>query len=98
MNNDLMLYARGDLTPVRADRAVAGKAKQVFDEVRLTSLKAEGALALAGKIMEGVVELDKHRRALAGEDAVLNMMLTDIEVTAVARASRIQRELFDRWS
>jgi hypothetical protein len=97
MNNDLMLYTSGEARVVRRDRAVAARAKPIHDEVRLSAFKADGAMALAGHIMEGVVSLDQHRRMLAGNDPVTNSLLADIEQQALFTVKNIQANLYNGW-
>lgn len=96
-DGELMRYSNGEVVP-KHDRAVARRAKAVHDEVRLAAFKADGALALGGHIMDGVVGLDQHRRALAKNDPVLNTMLAEIEATAVQSAAKIQADLYKGWN
>lgn len=96
MDGNLMRYNDGSGTRVpRVDRPVARDAKKVHDEVRLAAFKADGALALGGHIMEGVVGLDETRRNLAKDDPVLNALLADIEQTALFAAKKVQKNLFN---
>lgn len=97
MNNELVRYATGDVRPRIADIAIARKAKQIHDEVRLTALKVDGAMALAGHIMEGLVAMDDRRRQLAKDDPVTNEMLARIEATAVNQIGVIQMNLYNGW-
>lgn len=94
MNNELVRYATGEVKPLKQDRAMAVKAKKVYDEVRITGLKVDGAIALAGHVMEKVSELDAQRRALAGDDPVTNQILVDIELHAMAQVKSIQNSLY----
>ena len=96
MDGELMRYMHG--APVaRTDQAVTGRAKQVYDDMRLAAFEADGALALAGHIMEGAAGLDAHRRALARNDPTLNAMLSGIELDALGAVRRIQRGAHDSW-
>lgn len=97
MSDELMRYMHRDARPARYDRAVAARAKPIHDEVRLSAFKADGALALAGHIMEGVVSLDMHRRMLAGNDPVTNRLLADIEQQALFSVRQIQANLYNGW-
>jgi hypothetical protein len=97
MSGELMEYMNGDARVSRRDREVATRAKQVHDEVRLAAFKGDGALALAGHLMEGTVELDERRRALAKGDPITNALLADIEQTAVFQVRKIQSRLFNDW-
>jgi hypothetical protein len=97
MSNELMRYTTGEARPARYDRQVARQAKPIHDEVRLSAFKADGALALAGHIMEGVASLDTHRRMLAGNDPVTNRLLADIEQQALFSVKTIQAKLYNGW-
>lgn len=79
-------------------RTAAGRvaARAITDETRLTALQADAALALGGHIMEGVVNLDMHRRHLAKDDVTLNLLLAEIEAETVQQVKAVQRSLF-RW-
>lgn len=94
MNNELMLYARGYLPVRRGDRQVAKLGKQIYDETRVAGLKATATLALASHMMEGISELDQHRKRLAGDDPMLNALLGQIEMGAIRKLSGIQTSLF----
>lgn len=96
-NNQLVRYTTGEVVPRKADKAVAAAAKKVYDETRLAGLKADGAMALAGHIMDGYVMLDQKRQALTDGDPVLNAMLAEIQVAAVRKVKSIQSNLFDGW-
>lgn len=97
MSSELMQYMQGTVAPAKQDREVIQQAKKIHDEVRLSAFKADGALALAGHIMEGVVGLDNHRRQLAGNDPVTTALLADIEQEAINSVKRIQRDLTSGW-
>lgn len=97
MSDELMRYTSGEARVVRRDRAVAARAKSIHDEVRLAAFKADGALALAGHVMEGVVALDTHRRMLAGDDPVTTALLADIEQQALFSVKKIQANLYNDW-
>lgn len=97
--------ARADL-PARADRqhrrALAREQRglematnNVKAETKLAGVRVDAAAALAGKIMERVVDIDSHRRALASNDETLNAILMRIELTFVAKAEQVQRGLGD---
>lgn len=94
---DLMPYADGSQRVRRRDRDVAKDAKAVYDEVRLAAFKARGALELGAHVMDGVMELDEHRRELAGDDPVTVGLLAEIERQAINSAKAIQRNLYNRW-
>lgn len=97
MHNDLIPYATGEIRPRRGDRELVGRAKTIYDNVRLAALEADGAMALGAHIMEGTAQLDAHRRSLAGNDAALNAVLCEIELNTVRQAQTIQRQAFNRF-
>jgi len=98
MSGELQRYASGNAQPARVDRAVARQARTVYDEVRIKSFQADGALALAGHIMEGVVGLDARRQALSQGDPITNALLADIQTQAMFQVRKIQAQLFDDWN
>ncbi len=98
MSGELQRYAAGNVRPARMDRAVAREAKAVYDEVRIKAFQADGALALAGHIMEGILGLDQKRRTLAQDDPVTNALLADIQSQAMYQVKKIQANLFDDWN
>lgn len=97
MHNDLIPYVTGEVRVSRHDREVAARAKRVYDEVRLSAVKADGAMALGAHIMEGTAQLDAHRRQLAGNNEALNAVLCEIELTTIRQAQTIQRQTFNRF-
>ena len=95
MHNDLVLYATGEVRPQKQDRALAGRAKRVYDDTQLAAMEADAAMALGAHIMEGTAQLDAHRRALAGNDPQLNAVLCEIELSTIRTAQTIQRRTFN---
>jgi hypothetical protein len=95
MQDDIMRFLNGDAP--RPSRAVVSRAKQTRGEVQIAGFMADGAMALAGHIMEGVVDLDAQRRMLAGNDPILNTLLADIEQTALFSVKKIQTGLYSQW-
>jgi hypothetical protein len=98
MSGELMRYVSGDVRPARVDRELVRQAKAVHDQVRLASFQADGAVALAGHLMEGMVGLDEHRRALAKDDPITNALLADIEQQAILSVKKIQANLYNGWA
>lgn len=98
MSNELLRYLNGDAPVARSDRAVARQGKAVYDEVRLKALQVDGAMALAGHMMEGITTLDLKRQTLARASGSqeLNVLLAQIEGTALAQAQQIQQKLY-KW-
>lgn len=97
MQGELMPYVQGETAVPKRDRQVARKAKQTYDEVRLTGYRISGGMALAKHTMDEVEALDAHRRRLAGDDPVLGMALLDIEADAVRGAKSSLRRYNDDW-
>lgn len=97
MDNELVRYANGAVVPTKAERGVAKAAKAVYDEVRMTALKADGEMALAGHIMQKAKELDDLRRSIAQEDPVMHSILIDVEKKALQKAALHQHNMFDPW-
>jgi hypothetical protein len=97
MDNSLVNYVTGSVVPAVRDRAVARKAKDIYDEVRLAGMKADGAMALAGHIMEGFNTLDSRRRALSNGDPMNDIMLSEIQACAMLKIKQIQLNLYSQW-
>lgn len=77
----------------RPRRDLSPQGRNVYDEVRLAALKADGATALAGHMMSRLRELDDNRRQLVQDDATLNLICAEIESEAVQQCKEIQRRL-----
>ena len=97
MTGDLARFAKQEMSPRKQDRAVAAAAKLVFDEVRLAALKADGAIGLAGHIMEGMTGLDERRQTLSTGDRANDIMLTEIQIAALRAVKAIQAKLYNQW-
>ena len=95
MNNDLMLFAIGDIAPRKGDRAIAARAKAIYDEVREKDLMARGAFALAADIMDGANALDDKAERMAGDNPRKQRILGEIELNAIRQTMRIQNSLYD---
>jgi hypothetical protein len=97
MANEIVHQLAGVVSPRSGDRLSrrgTTLARHYVEEVRLAGLQVDGALALAGHLVEGLVDLDTHRRRLAGDDVGLNLLLSEIEATAVRQCQRIQSDLY----
>jgi hypothetical protein len=97
MASEMMRPDKDGLRPSRADRQTQALAKKLINEVRIAALKTDGALALGDHIMTEIVELDDHRHALGRDNLALNLVLAEIEATAISQCKGIQRGLFNRW-
>lgn len=69
----------------------------IFSEVRNAVLRADGVIAFGAHVMEGLVDLDDHRKHLAQEDITRNLLLAEIESETVRQIKAIQRGLVNPW-
>lgn len=97
VQGELVQYTTGQAVVPRQDRALVRQAKRLSDEVRLAAFKADGVMALADHIMERALVLDQRRRTLAGENPIVDLMLSEIEATALRKVRVIQDGLFGTW-
>lgn len=97
MNNELARKARGEVSTKRGEKQVVADARDVIQGVQLAAIKADGALALGGHIMQGAVELDKLRQQLSKGDTAMNLLLSEIEATTISQAQSIQRSAFGNF-
>jgi hypothetical protein len=97
MQNDLILYASGDVTPQRGNRQVAARAKQTYDETRLAGFKVDAVMALGAHIMDGSAQLVAHGQALAGGNPQLGAVMSTIAADTIRQAQTIQRQAFNRF-
>lgn len=98
MDGELMRYSTGQAKPARAERQVASAAKEVYDRVRLEALKAQGAMALGGFMMDGLAEMDAHRARLDNGNPVLQIALSEIFGMTINQCNDLQRNLYKpRW-
>jgi hypothetical protein len=98
MDGELMHYNTGRAKPARTDREVAAAAKEVYDRVRLEALKAQGAMALGGFMMEGLAELDARRARLENGNPILQIALSEIFGKAINQCHDLQDDLYrSRW-
>lgn len=80
----------------RRERGTVERHRQAIKrDVQIQAAKVDGAVALAGYSMEQVIKLDNHRAALAQEDPNRNLLLSEIEATALNQVKRIQAGLYD---
>ncbi len=92
--NELTMYSQGLLSVPRDDRAVAQRAKSVYDDTRLAAYQVTGMLQVGAHIMTGMVQLDGYRRQLAGDDPFLNDMCLAIEANTLRNVANIHNGMF----
>ncbi len=100
MTNDLTPWQenRSSLIPSRAERDHNRTMNSLVRATQVQGMRVDAEAALTGRIMERAVDLDNYRRALAGDDPVLDSVLTRIEVGFVEKALRHQRDFGSMWS
>ena len=97
MDNQLMRYSQGTEVVPKQDRAIAAKGKVTVDEVRFKALQADGAMALASHLMDGLIQLDAKAQSLAQGDPIKMAILMEIEAGAIRQCKNIQNSLYDNW-
>lgn len=97
MDNELMRYATGEVKPRSVDRRVAVQARHIYEETQLAGFKADGVMALAGHMMEGLVMLDARRQSLSQGDPVTDVVLSEIEANTVRQLKQLQNDLGNGW-
>lgn len=95
MNDELMPYATGEVTPRRGDRKVARRAKAIYDEVREKDMMARGAFALGADIMNETTKLYHHGKQLSGDEPALGRILAEELYNTVKKAEAIQDSLYE---
>lgn len=95
--SELIKYTNASTPVPSRDKHVAREAKSIYDQTRLQAFQIDGQLALAGKIMEGVAELESVRRSVQGDDPVIQLALADVMKTALSQVADIQRGTTTRW-
>ena len=73
-------------------QSLAAVRRAVADGVDKTA-KIAVARHVALEAMDAVTDVDNYRKALAGNDQVLNAVLNEVELTFVQQLNRIQRGL-----
>ena len=95
MDNELMRYATGEVTPRWGDRNVARRAKGIYNEVQEKDMMARGAAALGADIMDLTVELYNHGKRNAGDDPMLGRVMADEFTHTVRNMQDIQDSLYE---
>lgn len=67
------------------------ESRAIYSKVRLAALEADGVAALAAHMMKRMSQVDTARRQLAGPDATLNLIFSELEAEAVQQCKEIQR-------
>lgn len=100
MANDLTPWQenRSSLIPSRTERDHSRTMNGLVRATQVQGMRVDAEAALTGRIMERAVDLDNYRRSLAGDDPVLDSVLTRIEVGFVEKALRHQRDFGSTWS
>lgn len=75
----------------REDRAHERAVRAVSRDTREAALRMDAEAAVAARFMDRAVDLDNHRKALAGDDPVLNAVLMRIELGFMFKGERHQR-------
>lgn|GEM_PF-5951029 len=85
------------IVPSREERAHNQSVRTIVFDAKEAALKIDASAAVTAHLMERAVDLDNHRRNLAGNDATLNAVLTRIELGFVAQGEKHQRDLGSRF-
>src|SRR4051812_6758024 len=96
MSNEITRAADRRMS-VRQQRVANQRKDEVTCQVQLTDYKIKGAAVVGVRFMDTAVEVDAHRRELAGDDVGLNMLLGEIEANFVRQGKRIQNGLYDEF-
>ena len=85
--------AGSSIIPSREAREHKKAIERLVNETKFAGLRLDAEAALTGRIMERAVDLDHHRKALAGDDPALNAVLMRIELGFADKGIRIQKSL-----
>ncbi len=85
------------IIPSREERAHNQVVHAIIFDAEEAGLKIDAVAAVTVHLMERSVDLDNHRRNLAGNDATLNAVLTRIELGFVAKGEQAQRDVGSRF-
>lgn len=75
-------------------REQAARHARIRSEVRLAEDISTGVFDVYEHAMDGMTELDIHRRRLAGDDPALNMLLAQMQLDARKTVRRVIGGLF----
>ncbi|MDQ1438347.1 MAG: hypothetical protein QOK43_1976 [Acidimicrobiaceae bacterium] len=95
MPSNLTRFFSGEPDPAR--RKLTAAELRIRNQVRSAAIQADGALRFGEHVMDGLVELDVHRRMLARDDPTLNVLLAEVEAETVGQVKKIQRNLYSQW-
>lgn len=91
--NDLERWGKRtqSIIPSREERVHNQAMQAVTYDARETALRLDAEAAITARFMDRAVDIDQHRKALAGDDPVLNAVLMRIELGFVAKGEQHQR-------
>ncbi|MEP9385206.1 hypothetical protein [Nocardioides sp. KR10-350] len=93
-SNSLATFASGGARfPSKLERAENAQRAAIVSEARIAGLWADAGAAVAARGMERIVDLDGLRKALAGNDEVLDAILQQVEINYAQSVLSIQRHL-----
>lgn len=88
-------YAVARQVPARRRRATPHDIAKfrIVEEVELTKLRVTGVSVVGRHVMDEAVDVDDHRKELAGEDPALDMLLAKIENRTLQQMSLVHAAL-----
>ena len=87
---DFYRAARGEPVSQRMDRRTMQAAREIFNETGLARLELDAIANVAECALNRSLDLDTLRRSLAQDDPALNMMLSEIQATAMRQIRAVQ--------
>ncbi len=89
---DIIKYATTRLPGRRPTKEASAQRDELMEKYYLAGLEVEGTVALGGRIMDRLVDLNEHRleHADATGDHNLGLMLMEIQANTVRQAKKIQ--------
>jgi len=97
-DGELMNYVQGYVQPMRQDKRHVEQARRVRHEVQLAAFKADGATALATKVMQSATELYDEHKKLAKDDPAKEMLLSAVMMQGIGKMMEIQKGLYGGWN
>jgi hypothetical protein len=90
---------RVGLTPqssVVGSRVMRKAAKEAIQNVTVAQLKVQGLAHVAQTVADGLVDLDRSRELMAGNE-LLNQMLAQVELGYLKNTQRIMDGMYSPW-